>query len=57
MELPQTLSHRHSTNNRAYGFDQYNQPVEGKATKASFFLPEGDFAYKYSVAGNNHAQN
>lgn len=58
MELPQTLIYRHNTGNRAYGFDQFvTQPVVQKPTQASQQLPDGDFPYNYTVAGNQRGIN
>ena len=53
MELPQTLVSRHNTGNKAYGFEQFiNKPMEQVPTKASYIIPDGDFPYNYTVAGN-----
>ncbi len=58
MELPQTLIYRHNTGNRAYGFEQFvGRPIDQRPTEASLKLPEGDFPYNYTVAGNQrHVQ-
>eukprot|EP00347_Sterkiella_histriomuscorum_P004680 403359517 len=53
MELPQTLLYRHNTGNKTYGFEQFiQQPIQQKPTLASMKMPDGDFPYNYTVAGN-----
>ncbi len=51
--IPVSLFYRHNTWNRAYGFDQIlTKPIEAKSTRADDMFPEGDFPYKYTIAGN-----
>lgn len=53
MEMPETLKFRHNTKNKEYGFEQtLDKPVSTIPTYASSFIPDGDFPYKYTVAGN-----
>jgi hypothetical protein len=53
MEKPETLHFRHNTGNTAYGFEQtVNRPVAFKPTHIEGILPDGDFPYNYTVAGN-----
>ncbi len=53
MELEDTLKFRHNTVNRTYGFEQkLNQAIDEKPTKAAGQIPDGDYPYKFTVAGN-----
>lgn len=56
--MPETLLYRHNTGNRAYGFEMtLAKPVGEKPTYASHYIPDGDFPYKYTVAGNYKEYN
>lgn len=53
MELPQTLIYRYNSSNRAYGFEQtLGRNMEHRPTLGGGMHSEGEFPYKFTVAGN-----
>ncbi len=53
MEHGGVLKWRHNTQNRGYGFEMtLDKPTNYVPTKAAGYIPDGDFPYKYTVAGN-----